>query len=78
MDFRNDGKEAIVSGGLGTEARYQLFIINTQAGSYKQVTHETSSLIIDPVFSPDGEKQWKLSENNFSEGWHDWSPDAVL
>jgi TolB protein len=156
MDFRNDGKEAVVSGRLGTEVRYQLFIIDTKTGSYKQVTHDTSSLFIDPVFSPDGklivaakksrrdrtvneelyqmnadgsglkqlthypqdnisrdssgykagsphwhpsgnfisyisfqdgkhsifavtpdgEKQWKLTENDFSEGWHDWSPDG--
>ena len=26
--------------------------------------------------SPDGKKQWKLTENNFSEGWHDWSSDG--
>lgn len=26
--------------------------------------------------TPDGKKQWKLSENEFSEGWHDWSPDG--
>lgn len=26
--------------------------------------------------TPDGKKQWKLTENNFSEGWHDWSPDG--
>jgi TolB protein len=26
--------------------------------------------------TPDGGKQWKLTNNNFSEGWHDWSPDG--
>lgn len=25
---------------------------------------------------PDGSEQWKLTNNNFSEGWHDWSPDG--
>jgi TolB protein len=25
---------------------------------------------------PDGSKQWKLTSNNFSEGWHDWSDDG--
>lgn len=25
---------------------------------------------------PDGSKQWKLTENDMSEGWHDWSPDG--
>lgn len=28
--------------------------------------------------TPDGAKQWRLTENNFSEGWHDWSPDGKL
>lgn len=26
--------------------------------------------------TPDGKKQWKLTNNNYSEGWHDWSPDG--
>ena len=26
--------------------------------------------------SPDGKKQWKLTENKYEEGWHDWSPDG--
>jgi TolB protein len=26
--------------------------------------------------SLDGQKQWKLTENNENEGWHDWSPDG--
>lgn len=27
--------------------------------------------------TPDGNKQWKLRENNeLNEGWHDWSPDG--
>ena len=26
--------------------------------------------------SLDGEKQWKLTENEQNEGWHDWSPDG--
>ncbi len=25
---------------------------------------------------PDGSRQWKLTNNTFSEGWHDWSPDG--
>ncbi len=26
--------------------------------------------------TPDGKKQWKLTKNDFEEGWHDWSPDG--
>ena len=26
--------------------------------------------------SLDGQKQWKLTENEQNEGWHDWSPDG--
>ncbi len=26
--------------------------------------------------APDGSRQWKLTENSFDEGWHDWSPDG--
>ncbi|MEZ4942988.1 MAG: hypothetical protein R3D58_19100 [Saprospiraceae bacterium] len=26
--------------------------------------------------APDGSRQWKLTENTFDEGWHDWSPDG--
>ena len=25
---------------------------------------------------PDGSKEWKLTENLYDEGWHDWSPDG--
>jgi TolB protein len=159
MDFRNDGKEAIVSGRIGKDIRYQLFTIDTQTGTYKQLTNDTSALFSDPAFSPDGKqiafvykknkldrsqneeiyimnsdgtglkqlsyypqnnisrdssgykagsphwhptqnfisyismqdgkhsifavitdgkKQWKLTNHNFSEGWHDWSPDGKL
>ncbi len=26
--------------------------------------------------TPDGKKQWKLTDNPFEEGWHEWSPDG--
>lgn len=26
--------------------------------------------------TPDGSQQWKLTDNTFDEGWHDWSPDG--
>ncbi len=157
MDTRNNGAELIVTGRIGKEIRYQLFLINTNDGSFKQLTNDTTAYYRDPVFSPngkqiafvyrknkrnktlndeifimnsdgsdmqqltnypkdnisyksngykagathwhptenfityismqngrhniyavspDGKKQWKLTDNNFSEGWHDWSSDG--
>lgn len=157
MDTRNNGKEIIVTGRIGKEIRYQLFLVNTIDGTYKQLTNDTTAYYRDPAFSPDGQqivfvyrknkrdksqndeihvmnfdgsepkqltnypksnisynsngykagathwhptenfisyismqngrhnifavtpdgkKQWKLTENNFPEGWHDWSSDG--
>ncbi|MCB0283371.1 MAG: PD40 domain-containing protein [Calditrichaeota bacterium] len=28
------------------------------------------------AITPDGKKQWKLTESSQNEGWHDWSPDG--
>ncbi len=54
MDTRNDGKEIIVSGRKGRDTRFQLFIINTESGSYRQLTNDTAAHHRDPAFSPDG------------------------
>lgn len=156
-DTRFDEKEMVVSGRIGKEIRYQLFMVDLNTGSYRQITHDTSALFRDPVFSqdgrqivcayqpnkrdnsqyeelfimnddgsemkqlthfpegdsairehsykagpprwhptenfisyiskqagkyslyavsPDSQKQWKLTENTMTEGWHDWSPDG--
>lgn len=157
MDFRNNGKEVIVSGRVGKAIRLQLFTINTETGQYTQLTSDTAASFSDPAFSPngkqiafvyrknkrdrtqneevylmnadgtgmrqlthypqndvsrkdfgykagathwnptqnfityisqqggrhniyavtpDGKKQWKLTSNDYSEGWHDWSADG--
>jgi TolB protein len=56
MSGRNNGEEIVVAGRIGTELRYQLFIINTMNGSYKQLTNEPQAKYGDPCFSPDGKK----------------------
>ncbi len=28
------------------------------------------------AITPDGKKQWKLTDSKLEEGWHDWSPDG--
>lgn len=157
MSSRNNGQELVVTGRIGKEIRYQLFIVNTKTGAFKQITNDTAAYHSDPCFSPDGEqivfayqkdkrdrsaheelfimnadgtgmtqitnypednisandhgykagapkwhpkdnfityiskqnnryniyavtpdgsKQWKLTESNANEGWHDWSSDG--
>jgi len=56
MSARNGGKEMVVSGRIDKKARFQLFIINTENGSYKQITNDTIAAFRDPVFSPDGKQ----------------------
>lgn len=157
LGSRNNGEELVVSGRIGKEWRYQLFIVNAATGAYRQITHDSNTYFRDPCFSPDGKqivasvlknrkdknaheelyimnddgsnmrqltwfpkndsladrygykagpprwntrenfisyqshqngkyslyavtpdgkKQWKLTENTMEEGWHDWSPDG--
>lgn len=54
MDTRYNGKEIIVSGRIGNDVRFQLFIINTATGEFNQITNDTAVIYRDPVFSEDG------------------------
>ena len=56
MSSRKNGKEMVVTGRIGKETRFQLFIINTENGSYRQITRDTSARYGDPCFSPDGKE----------------------
>lgn len=56
MSSRNDGEEMIVTGRIGKEIRYQLFIVNTKTGKYTQLTNDTAAYFRDPCFSPDGKR----------------------
>ncbi|MBK8491687.1 MAG: PD40 domain-containing protein [Saprospirales bacterium] len=54
MGSRLDGKEMVITGRIGDELRYQLFLIDVQTGDFQQLTHDTTALHRDPVFTPDG------------------------
>ncbi|MEQ1605174.1 MAG: hypothetical protein ABL999_09920 [Pyrinomonadaceae bacterium] len=56
MGSRNNGVEMIVSGRIGSTLRFQLFVINTVTGHFRQLTNEPTGLFRDPTFSPDGKK----------------------
>lgn len=56
MGSRNNGKEMIVSGRIGTAIRYQLFFVDTETGHFRQLTNEPAAAFRDPTFSPDGKK----------------------
>ncbi len=56
MSCRNDGKELVVSGRVDKNIRYQLYLVNTEDGTYRQITDDTAAFFRDPVFSPDGKQ----------------------
>lgn len=56
MSSRNNCEEMVVAGRIWKEIRYQLFLLNTKNGSFKQITNDTAALYRDPCFSPDGKQ----------------------
>lgn len=54
MDLRDEGQEMVVTGRLGKDVRYQVFLINLKNGQFRQITFDTAAHFRDPVFSPDG------------------------
>lgn len=56
MDTRFNEKEMVVSGRIGKEIRFQLFIVDIGTGSYRQITNDTTAFYRDPLFSPDGQQ----------------------
>jgi len=56
MSARFDGREMIVSARQGNGIRFQLFLIDTKTGDYRQITKDTGAKFTDPAFSPDGKK----------------------
>ena len=53
MSTRKNGEEMIVSGRIGKTLRFQLFIVNTKSGAYRQIINDTAAMFRDPCFSPD-------------------------
>jgi TolB protein len=68
LGSRNDGGELIVAGRIGKEIRHQLFLVNTQTGSYVPLAHDTAASFNSPTFSPDGTKivfRYRKNKRNF-------------
>ncbi len=45
---------------------------------YKFITYQSNQAGKQSIYAvtPDGKKQWKLTDLTIDEGWHDWSPDG--
>ncbi|HEX7846066.1 MAG TPA: hypothetical protein VF476_09735 [Chitinophagaceae bacterium] len=54
MSSRNEAKEMIVLGRIGSQVRNQLFLIDLKTGKHKQLTNDTVSSKRDPLFLPGG------------------------
>jgi TolB protein len=50
MGSRRKSREMVVSGGIGTDLRYQLFVIDLTTGKYKQLTNENGAAFRDRFF----------------------------
>lgn len=75
MSARGNGRELIVAGRVAKQIRYQLFLIDTGSGQFRQITTDTSAMYADPVFSPDGKqivyryKRKRLDRNEKADLW---------
>lgn len=45
---------------------------------YNFITYQSNQAGKQSIYAvtPDGRKQWKLTDSKIDEGWHDWSPDG--
>ncbi len=75
MGSRLNGKELVVDGRISPEVRHQLFLVDVATGDYQQLTHDTSALHRDPLFTPDGrhiifayKKNWR-DRSSHEELW---------
>jgi Tol biopolymer transport system component len=73
MGFRKNGTEIIFS---PHESVYSVFYIIDLIGQVLKKVNTGLPYAVDPTFSPDGQKNWKLTDNPQSEVYHNWSPDG--
>lgn len=70
MSSRHNGQEMIVSGRIGREVRFQLFLVDVKTGNYKQLTTDTAASFADPHFSPDGNQivfRYRKNRRNYQD-----------
>lgn len=62
---------------LGKEPGYKVGPPHWNA-KYNFISYQSNQGGKQSLFAvtPDGRKQWKLTESQLDEGWHDWSPDG--
>jgi TolB protein len=79
MSSRLNGKEMVISGRIGDELHYQLFLIDATTGDFHQLTHDTAALHRDPAFTPDGREvvfAYKPDHHNPAAHEELWIMDA--
>lgn len=80
LGSRKEGKELVVAGRIGKEVRHQLFLVDTETGSYSPLAHDTIASFNSPIFSPDGNKivfRYRKNKRNFqTEKTELWMMDA--
>ena len=62
---------------LGKEPSYKVGPPHWNA-KYKFISYQSNQAGKQSIYAvtPDGKKQWKLTDSASDEGWHDWSPDG--
>lgn len=62
---------------LGKEPSYKVGPPHWNANE-KFITYQSNQAGKQSIYAvtPDGKKQWKLTDGKLDEGWHDWSPDG--
>ncbi|NNE98471.1 MAG: DUF5050 domain-containing protein [Pyrinomonadaceae bacterium] len=70
MSARQNGSELVVAGRIGKEVRNQLFVIDINTGTHRQITNDPDGRFRDPLFSPDGSKIFFVYKKRKQENPH--------